>query len=319
MKYIHVAYVKREDKIGLQLGGVPTFAWFLQRAIPDMVSYSFSDFPGWLNCRDRPDPEKAEAMNNWLLDNGLAGKDTIAIVDGYWGRGLQGKVGRLISVVHGSYFGRLIQSQINPWGEPVSMYDVDSQLEFWSDERVEKVCVCQAVKEELEASGMVDELFHVIRLGIPIDEYVPVGRDPMLKISKWMHGVDLPLKGADVIGILIQQFKFEIDAFADRSGEIAKRNRRFSQADCILAPSHYEGCPYFVMEALSCGVPVIANEIGLMREMDERVGLLTDDLAPENFARLMRKFDPRDHKPREWAVENCNVDRFIEEWRSYVK
>ena len=39
----------------------------------------------------------ADNLNRWLADTGALNKDSVVVVDGYWGLGLQGKVKRLIS------------------------------------------------------------------------------------------------------------------------------------------------------------------------------------------------------------------------------
>jgi glycosyltransferase involved in cell wall biosynthesis len=42
-------------------------------------------------------------------------------------------------------------------------------------------------------------------------------------------------------------------------------------ADVMLLPSHWEGMPCAVLEALSCGIPVVVNDVAGPRELSDAV------------------------------------------------
>ena len=54
----------------------------------------------------------------------------------------------------------------------------------------------------------------------------------------------------------------------------------------MVLPSHADMCPVAVLEAMSCGRPVVASARGGIPEMvqDERTGLLADPERPDTFA-----------------------------------
>jgi glycosyltransferase involved in cell wall biosynthesis len=60
-------------------------------------------------------------------------------------------------------------------------------------------------------------------------------------------------------------------------------------ADAYLFPSHYEGLPLSVLEAMACGVPVIASRVGALCDFfrDGYMGFLADDRAPAALAHLV--------------------------------
>ena len=55
--------------------------------------------------------------------------------------------------------------------------------------------------------------------------------------------------------------------------------------DVLCLPSHQEGCPNVVLEALACGRPVVASRVGAVPElMDESCGALVSPKEPAELA-----------------------------------
>ena len=80
-------------------------------------------------------------------------------------------------------------------------------------------------------------------------------------------------------------------------------------ADLVTLPSYMEGCPNVVLEALACGRPVVASNVGGVPEiMNEKCGLLVPPrdaaaLASALAKALDRHWDPEDvaaHGGRSW-------------------
>lgn len=56
-------------------------------------------------------------------------------------------------------------------------------------------------------------------------------------------------------------------------------------ADCLCLPSHHEGVPNVILEALSCGVPVLATRVGGIPEVVNITnGVLINPQSPEELA-----------------------------------
>ncbi len=66
----------------------------------------------------------------------------------------------------------------------------------------------------------------------------------------------------------------------------------YHQADCLLNPSLYEGMPNVVLEAMACGLPVIASKVigndAVVRH--GQTGFLFDLPCPEEFRRALAHF-----------------------------
>lgn len=319
-KYVHISLFKRHESDGsIRLGGVEQFGEYLRRAIPGLQCVSWMDFPAREHYGQEPDYSKARIMNDWLSDRKIVDQDTVAIVDGYWGLGLEDKVGRLISVVHGSYFGRMVRSQVHFWGEYVDFNHVAGQFEMWEHPQAEVVAVADESAKELYRAGIEKEI-QIIRHGVDLEIYKPL---PELLPDRWqwMHGATSNRKGLHVIEqIQMMEEGLEVHAMDERSGDPAKKAARINQAHCWIMPSAHEGNAYMLLEALACGVPVIAYATGLALEManDPRCGIITDDLSAQNFYRLIKNFEPMDHSPREWMEQHGSFERFARDWREYL-
>jgi len=64
---------------------------------------------------------------------------------------------------------------------------------------------------------------------------------------------------------------------------------KFLKADMFVFPSHYEGFPNAIMEAMAYGLPIIATDVGNIREMID-----ADGVSPAGI--LLDKVNPVDHQ-----------------------
>ncbi|MBI4288653.1 MAG: glycosyltransferase [Chloroflexi bacterium] len=66
----------------------------------------------------------------------------------------------------------------------------------------------------------------------------------------------------------------------------------YSSADVMVLPSRYETFGLVALEAMACGLPVVAAPVGVMPTLvqDGGAGLLTDDLSPRGLADTLGRF-----------------------------
>lgn len=111
-------------------------------------------------------------------------------------------------------------------------------------------------------------------------------------LQAWRHIPHIPLKIigdgplAQYVHTAKQQYALEM---VDVLGHLAhqKALRYMKDARFLIVPSEwYEGFARTIVEALACGVPVVASELGAMAEIvsDRRTGLLFEPGDPEDLA-----------------------------------
>lgn len=143
----------------------------------------------------------------------------------------------------------------------------------------------------------------VIHNGVDVEQFRPIDRRApnqpfrLLYVGNW-----LKRKGVDLLAPILQALGpgFELHYTADRNGAHTRfalpANSRclgrldtagliaaYQQADALLFPSRLEGLPLAVIEAMACGLPVIAANTASLPEVIEQgvTGLLcpVDDVS----------------------------------------
>ena len=97
----------------------------------------------------------------------------------------------------------------------------------------------------------------------------------------------------------------------DRIDDPARLVLAYNSADAFIVPSRQDNLPNTVLEAMSCGLPVIGFRVGGIPEMvqDTETGLLAD---PDNAADLARKILwLLEHNPEREAMAQAARDRAI--------
>jgi teichuronic acid biosynthesis glycosyltransferase TuaC len=91
-------------------------------------------------------------------------------------------------------------------------------------------------------------------------------------------------------------------------------SRWLAAATLLALPSYFEGCPNVVLEATSCGRPVVATHVGGISEIvDERCAVL---VAPRDVAGLARALEIA--LDRDWN-ENVIANHFRRSWEDMAR
>ncbi len=299
------------------MGGVERFAHYLSMALPDLKIYSLQDLPDGTvlpsNEWDQP-----QVLNQWLLKEKLIDRDTVVIGDGFWVDGLQGKVARLISVVHGAYFGSLLSHECYPWGEPQLGDLALAQERIWRDSDCELVSVSARSADELKQTcGIACDA--IIHHGIPLDIYKPL---PGYERNKILHVAVSSRKGKEMVDRVTATYhRLPIEQLGySKTGDMEEECRLWNRGSVLFMPSLFEGSAYGLLEALACGLVPVVFASGYACGLPCEAALVTDDHHENVYIHMLD--DVLDHLssffPREYAEEYLRFDTFANNWRGYL-
>lgn len=311
MKTVHISWLKRDDG---SLGGVEKFAWLLRGyVVPDMTIIAHSDFPDIADEKTL----RAEAVTSRALTQGLVDEETTVICDGFWGWGLPGKVKRVISVAHGTWLGNLIENERTPWDDPEALlYLANLQKRFWEDGRVEIVAVSRQAAREVKL--VTGREVAVIVNGVNTETFLAF--TPM-EANLVLHTSPRPSKGSDIVGALAEKMtSLKFEYLGVNTGNLRDEAARWRQGAAALFPSRYEGCPYAWLEAMACGLPIVAYKVGLAVDLPPECGEFVDDYHPRAFEEALKKVlaNKEDYHPRQWVEEHADIERWAERWRDVL-
>ncbi len=186
------------------------------------------------------------------------------------------------------------------------------------------VCAGEGEKEMLTSLyGVPAHRIVVVPCGVDIDEFQPLDR-ARVRVELGLEGEQPivlfvgriePLKGIDVLLRAVAQIessfrllvvggdskdagrKRELTALASRLGVRAQVSfldavphdrlpLYYNAADICVVPSYYESFGLVAVEAMACGVPVVASRVGGLKEtvQDGQTGYLVPWHCPEPFA-----------------------------------
>ena len=134
------------------------------------------------------------------------------------------------------------------------------------------------------------------------------GIDRLLKAMTYLNDLQnlkLVIVGGDGAGapeyIEFQKLSSELDIndkifFAGRLEQDALP-QYYSAADLLVVPSHHESFGLVALEALACGTPVVATDVGAMDSVisQGKTGRVVVDPKPSAFARAIREFVSEPH------------------------
>ncbi len=94
----------------------------------------------------------------------------------------------------------------------------------------------------------------------------------------------------------------------------------YSAADVLLFPSRYESFGYTPLEAMACGLPVVASRTGVFEDLrDERVGRIVGDDRAQSFVDAIDEVLEGEYDPRAVASERFSLERFAREYREAAR
>src|SRR5262249_27665200 len=91
-------------------------------------------------------------------------------------------------------------------------------------------------------------------------------------------------------------------------------------ADAFVMIGHGEGFGIVYLEAMACGIPVVASKVDASREavLNGRIGLLADPSDPFEIRETIKQAVNRPRSvPQE--LEYFSAERFVERWHGFLR
>ena len=199
-----------------------------------------------------------------------------------------------------------------------------------------------------------EETINIINNGLDANEFIPIKeikRIPFRLITT--ASADVPLKGLDyslkALEILKKEFpeihlvvigapkknghterlikKLKIKEIITFKSNLTKReiSEEYSKSSISIVSSLYEGFGYPVIEAMSCGTPLIATNISSIPELVGGYATLIDPKNYKALARSIRKilldyesFQEIAVRGREHIIKTFNWDKITKEYESII-
>lgn len=327
-------------------GGVPNFNRSLHTAFHDRETAHFcwTHFPwhGLVDSRGETEWGRAKILNDFLSRTRLIGHDDVIVADGFWAAGLE-QFPFAVSHSHGIW-SHLTHADVLAGKDPDMPAHHAAQVVFrkwWRGVlRKHMTAVSDFIAEQMHLQwGLAVD--RVINNGVDTELYRPrERRSSYLNRPLVVHGVNDRSnmnKGWDHVALLKANLEQDVadvmsldeafDRFRFYSDRPWTKPEVLAQADLVVHPSGFEGNSMFVAEALSCGLPVVAYDVGALSNFD-LCGLVMD----RNGRSPQRTLDCVLHalsqpdllrkaaiEARRFACEKLSAKSFALNWRSYVE
>lgn len=328
-------------------GGVPKFNRDLHNAFFDRECIHFcyddvvSKIPANGNPHALPEWEKARILNNYLLATKKITAEDIVIADGFWAMGLE-HLPFAISHSHGIW-GHVTKADVDAGKKPENELLHNAQISFrkrWTALNKPLTAVSNFISHEMNIQWGFKST--VINNGVDTNVWKPAKKhDNQSNIIYIVHGINDKgniNKGWKHIEAIESYWRFRsdrpvviksLDEFAKETG-LSKQDA-LAQADLVVHPSGFEGNSMFILEALACGIPIIAYDVGYLydfglNELKHDCGEIIDsrERSPERTLQAVNRFLSLSEKQKNECSRLSrlmvnSIDQFNKDWRNYIE
>lgn len=124
--------------------------------------------------------------------------------------------------------------------------------------------------------------------------------------------------------------QYQLESVVNVVGAIHSREalrEKYNSSDVFLFPSHYEGFPMALLEALACGLPSIGSNVGGIPDILDHgeCGLIVEPGNPKEIAVALRRLLADEQlrnvlksKSRERAIKNFSISSSVDSYKTLL-
>lgn len=344
-------------------GGVERFTFYIAKALRDdgfqviIVDKEVlsSNSKIFLRSMDKLFPLSYELLLSFLLSKNNEIKkhrNSIPLIlsNGHCGWALRSESNKnAVSIHHGTSFG--FREALKVLGEKRYGLVLNQYLEKKSALGKYIVAVSQNTKQELEIGYKV-KVNQVIENGVDTEFFKPLSKKSHLRQvfglpeSKFLGlfvGSNEIRKGIDIVSSVATMLPNDSAIVVLSNKNLNSRNiinlrnvdyldlpKLYSAVDFFLFPSRYEGCSYSILEAMACGLPFVASNVGhlsrIKRENSRLSEFIVDGHKPDNYAKRIKllkgnKFIAQEigFEARAEVLKRNGLEQFANSYRTLVR
>ena len=325
-------------------GGVERFCWLLQRVLT--AGGHHAELVG---TPAGPRQGVDRLVGPWLRWSRAAGREAsalesdILVTNGLLGRGIPRSRAR-IHVFHGNFVEHSLRSdQDQPTRERVRRLVGGGLAEALAGRGAVAVAVSRTSAREVRRLYGVRAPV-VIPNCVDTDAFCPgpraeararLGLPEDRRLALFVGHFEFR-KGGDFVAEGVRRGGFEL-MVAGRSGPHGARHlgvldgqdlvHAYRAADCVVLPSRYEACSLVALEALACGVPLVATRVGWIHDLVEAVPSyepLICGLGPDALAETLGSLHGMElgaavEEARSLVLRENSLEAFGRRWNTLIE
>ena len=181
------------------------------------------------------------------------------------------------------------------------------------------------VINETESRPIADNIKNIIFVGHIMKSK---GCDDIISVAREMSHINFKM-----VGFLSEEIRMlKSSENVEFIGEISKQRvfEEMVKADLLLFPTHTEGFPNVVLEAMACGLPIISTPVGAIPDMiEDKGGILVDVGDVDGIVNAINSLQDKTlrKKMSDWNREKVKraytidvvMDEIFQEYRSLME
>lgn len=239
-----------------------------------------------------------------------------------------------INVFHGSYSG--FRDAIKRYLGPIPYLKLSwlAKIQQLAAKNKTVVSVSPYLKKILQQQHIKTDF--VIENSINTDLFCPNANSKKSKKLLFVGNYNYYGKGFDILQ-KIKSEGFELDCLSDAPNDLGLMilppqhsetlPSLYNQYEILVFPSRFESSGLVPLEAMSCGIPVIMNNVGIAPQLKNAIPEFVLDFTQDDYMELFKQrvqllrnnWNHFSNLAREYVLKNHSLEKFNGQWMNLIE